>query len=101
MHAVFAKRLKELSQLLKTHKVKRAYAFGSVVSEKFTDESDIDILVRFEDGMTPEDYSDNYFNLLFALQKLFNRDVDLVSEAGLRNPYFISAVNRTKQPIYE
>ena len=101
MNPFLKHKIEDLKQMLKKHKVKRAYAFGSVCSENFNEQSDIDLLVRFEEGMLPEDYSDNYFNLLFTLQKYFNRNIDLVSEASLTNPYFISSVNRSKQLIYE
>jgi len=101
MQMLIQDRLPQLISILKSHKVKRAYTFGSALTEKFNAQSDIDFLVNFEDGMIPEDYSDNYFDLLFKLQDLFNRHVDLVSEVSLTNPYFIKSVNKTRQVIYE
>lgn len=47
------------------------------------------------------EYSDNYFNLLFRLRDFLGREVDLISETSLKNPYLIRSVNRTKQIIYE
>jgi predicted nucleotidyltransferase len=101
MHQILLDSIPQLKQLFKLHKVKRAYAFGSSLTNNFNDSSDIDFLVRFEDGMQPEDYSDNYFNLLFSLQDLFKREIDLVSEPSIRNPYFKKSVNNSKQLIYE
>lgn len=101
MNQLLKNSINELKELLKQHKVKRAYAFGSVCSDNFKEDSDIDLLVKFEDNMTPEDYSDNYFNLLFNLQNYFQRKIDLVSESSLTNPYLINSINRSKQLIYD
>ncbi len=101
MQAIFTEKLKELTRLLKTHKVKRAYAFGSVCTDKFTNESDIDLLIAFEDGLDPIEYGDLYWSLDETLPKLFGRPVDLITERQLRNPYFIKVLNKTKTAIYE
>jgi uncharacterized protein len=101
MQSFLADKLPGLTGILKMHKVKSAYAFGSVCTEAFAADSDVDLLVKFEDGIEPVEYSDNYFNLLFKLRDFLGREVDLVTEAGLKNPYFKQAVNRTKQAIYE
>lgn len=91
---------REIESLCKAHKVQTLYAFGSVLNEGFNEESDIDFLVNFQEIAVLE-YADNYFDLLFALQKIFNRKVDLVTEKSLKNPYFIAEINKTKQLIYE
>ncbi len=83
------------------YKVKRAYAFESLGAEAFNANSDVDLLVKFEDGIEPMDYSDNYFNLLFRLRGFLGREVDLVPETSLKNLYFINSVSRTKETIYE
>lgn len=101
MNQLLKNSINDLKELLRQHKVKRAYAFGSVCSDNFNQDSDIDLLVKFEDNMTPEDYSDNYFNLLFNLQNYFKRKIDLVSESSLTNPYLINSINRSKQLIYD
>jgi predicted nucleotidyltransferase len=40
--------ISEISALCKAHKVKYLYAFGSVLNEKFNEDSDIDLVVDFE-----------------------------------------------------
>jgi uncharacterized protein len=101
MKSFLSDKLPELTRILKTHKVKRAYAFGSVCTPAFDNNSDIDLLVKFEDGIEPMEYSDNYFNLLFKLRDFLGREIDLVPESSLKNPYLLQSVNRTKQAIYE
>lgn len=48
-----SEKLPEVQRLFKEHKIKRAYAFGSVVTEKFSSHSDIDLLVTFESEPDP------------------------------------------------
>jgi predicted nucleotidyltransferase len=58
--------------------VKRLYAFGSAVSGDFNENSDIDFLISFSDNLSPEEYSDNYFNLHYKLRELFNRSIESI-----------------------
>ncbi len=90
---------KDILNLCKTHKVKSLYAFGSVLTDKFNSESDIDLIVDFEQ-LDVLDYGDNYYNLKFSLENIFKRSVDLLEEKALKNPYFIKAVNQSKKLIY-
>ncbi len=90
---------KDILNLCKTHKVKSLYAFGSVLTDKFNSESDIDLIVDFEQ-LDVLDYGDNYYNLKFSLENIFKRSVDLLEEKALKNPYFIKAVNQRKKLIY-
>ena len=101
LNSIIINNLSEIKRLLNQYKVKRAYAFGSVCTDKFNEQSDIDLLIAFHDGLNPIEYGDNYFSLANALEKFFHRHVDLVTEPMLRNPYFIESVNETKMPIYE
>ena len=90
-------------ELCKKHRVKTLSVFGSVLTDRFNDNSDIDFLVTFlphnPDDMN-FDYCRNYWDLENSLENLFGREVDLVEEDGLRNKYFIANVNRTKQLLY-
>ena len=49
----------DIKTLCEAHKVKTLYAFGSVLSDKFTIDSDIDLIVDFE-ALDILDYADNY-----------------------------------------
>ena len=65
---------------LKELKVKRLALFGSVARGDDCPDSDVDILVEFEDEFNLRIYS----NLLFYLQELLERKVDLVLRDGLK-----------------
>jgi predicted nucleotidyltransferase len=88
-----------IKDLCKTHKVKRLYAFGSVLTDKFSDTSDIDLMVDFE-AIELKSYADNYFNLKFALETILRRPIDLLEEKAIKNPYFKRAVEQQRQLIY-
>ncbi len=42
-----------LIELFKTHKVKTAYVFGSVLTAHFSEHSDVDFLINFQEGIDP------------------------------------------------
>ena len=92
-----------MQQVIKTckrHRVKSAWAFGSVTSDKFNDDSDVDLLIAFEE-IPFDGYADNLFELEEELKNLLQREVDLVPLHTLSNPYFIESVNRSKVLLYE
>ncbi|MDE6632219.1 MAG: nucleotidyltransferase domain-containing protein [Muribaculaceae bacterium] len=93
--------IQRIFELCRLYKVRSLAVFGSILTDRFNEHSDVDMLVDFE-PMDHEmfDYVSNYFNFRDALELLFNRKVDLIEEKALRNKYFISNVNRTKQIIY-
>lgn len=89
----------EIKRLCENHKVKSLYAFGSVLTDRFNSESDIDLIVDFS-TIEVEDYADNYFDFKFSLQDLLNRPIDLLEEKAIKNPYFKKSVNQQRQLIY-
>jgi predicted nucleotidyltransferase len=100
LHPTFKAQLPLLARLFKEHKIKNAYVFGSVVGDKFTDESDIDFLINFEEGLEPLEKGEIWWSLYDTLREVFNREVDLLIESSLKNPYFIEEINEKKQLIY-
>lgn len=91
--------MKEIEALCKKHKVTRLFVFGSILTDRFNEESDIDFVVDF-DRENVTDYFDYYFNLKYALEDLFKRKVDLLEEQTIRNPYLKKSVDQTKTLIY-
>lgn len=99
MNRIISDKIEELKKLCNIYKVKSMYAFGSVCTDKFNDNSDIDLLISF-DKLSIEQYTDNYFDLHYKLQDLFSRKIDLLTDNSLSNPYFIKGIEQTKQLIY-
>ncbi len=87
--------------LCKKYKVAKLWVFGSILTDRFNDDSDVDFSVKFDKHNIPLlDYADNYLDLLESLSSLFARKVDLITEDSLTNPYFIKELNATKKLIY-
>ena len=89
----------EIKDLCFKNKVKSLYVFGSVLTNKFSENSDIDLVVDI-DSNDPFDYADSYFNLKFALQDLFKRPIDLLENKVIKNPYIRSNIDGSKILIY-
>lgn len=100
MHQIIQTNITEIKQIFKEHNVSEAFVFGSVCTENFNENSDIDFIIKFKQRFF-DDYVDNFFSLEEKLQILLNRNVDILTEDNLKNPYFIKVVNKTKTPIYE
>lgn len=89
----------KITALCKAHRVKKIYVFGSVLTDKFSNESDIDLIVDFE-NVDIDDYADNYFDFKFSLQDILKRSIDLLEEKAIKNPYFRTSVNQQRQLLY-
>jgi predicted nucleotidyltransferase len=91
----------DLADLCRKYKVKSLEVFGSAANGAWDPTtSDLDFLVDFL-PLSPGPHSKSYFGLWFALQELFQRDVDLVeTPATIANPFFRLAVNRSRRVLY-
>ena len=89
----------KIRDLCARHKVGKLFAFGSVLTSKFQSDSDIDFVVDFT-GVDLYDYADNYFDLKFSLENLFKRNVDLLEDKAINNPYLRQSIDASKQLIY-
>ena len=96
MNAIVKSNLSTIQTLMKGHGVVRAFLFGSAATDNMNDNSDVDFLVRFDDQLNILDYGDNYFDLMYALQDLLKRDVDIVAEETITNPYLLQRINMQK-----
>lgn len=89
----------EVAQLCRKYGVRQLEVFGSATTDTFDPQrSDLDFLVEFD--ANPSGLFDRYFGLKESLEALYGRSVDLVTAGSLENPYFIAAVNKTRQLVY-
>ena len=89
----------QIRKLCGSNKVKSLFAFGSVLTDEFRTDSDIDLVVDI-DEKNPLSYSDSYFNLKFQLEKLLQRKVDLLEHKAIKNQYLKKQIEKTKVLIY-
>lgn len=93
------KNRKKIIELCKRHKVATLFAFGSILTNQFKSDSDIDLIVEF-DEVDLFSYADNYFDLKFSLENLLQREVDLLEDKAIINPYLRQSIDATKKMIY-
>lgn len=93
------KHIADIKKLCDHHKVKYLYAFGSVLTNEFDNESDVDLMVDF-DQIDIALYADNYYDFKFSLQDILKRPIDLLEENAIKNPYFRQNINKQRQLIY-
>ena len=96
----FSKYRPSIIALCEKHKVKRLFAFGSVLTSRFTEKSDIDLVVDFDKEVEQVDYVNNFFDLRDALSAIFHREIDLLEDKAIRNPVLRRNIDNTKLFIY-
>jgi uncharacterized protein len=92
--------LEQVAVLCRTFGVARLDVFGSAATGACRNDSDLDFVVAFADT-TQGTYADRYLDLAEALEALFGRKVDLLTERAIRNPYFRREVDATRQVVYD
>lgn len=91
--------IQKIIALCEKHKVRKLFAFGSILTNRFNEDSDVDLVVSFN-KLKVSDYFNNYFDFKYALEELLGREVDLVEEQTIQNPYLKKNVDATKVLIY-
>ncbi len=79
-------------------RVKELSLFGSALREDFRPDSDVDVLVVFE-----EDAEWDLWDHMHAedeLRQLFGREVDLVEKSAVRNPFRRHHILTNREVIY-
>lgn len=89
-----------IAEACSRYNVEELYAFGSILTDKFSEESDVDFIVSIQD-QDPLAYAENYFALKFELEKILNRKIDLLEQKAIRNKSFEKLINRDKVVVYE
>jgi len=91
----------QIRRICSDHKVEQLFVFGSIKTDRFNDRSDVDVLVQFSSYVDPLEYFDNYMDLKEKLKLVLNREIDIVENQAVRNPFFRKILDREKILIYE
>jgi len=84
----------QILRLCEHYKVKSLYSFGSVNTTKFNEQSDVDLMVDFV-TTDPIEYTNNYFDLKFELERILNRSIDLLEHKAIKNPFLRENIDRS------
>lgn len=78
--------------------VEELAVFGSALREGFREDSDLDVLVRF----APEARWDlfDWVEMITELEAVAGREVDLVAQSGLRNPFRRAEIMSSREIVY-
>ena len=98
--SIIDQNIDKIRKLCEQHYVSQLSVFGSILTDKFTKNSDIDLLVAFS-NIDLQNYADNYFSLKQALEEIFRRQVDLLEDKAIRNPYLRQSIEASKRLLYE
>ncbi|HXO21255.1 MAG TPA: nucleotidyltransferase family protein [Thermoanaerobaculia bacterium] len=88
----------KLTRFCQRWRITELSLFGSALREDFRPDSDVDVLVTFEET-APWSLWD-LSTMRLELADMFGREVDLVEEKGLRNPFRRHAILSTKRVVY-
>ena len=91
----------ELSRACRRFGVRRLELFGSATRDDFNPgSSDLDFIVSFANKALGS-YADRYLDFALALEQLFGRPVDVITERSLQNPSLQQEIAADRQVIYE
>lgn len=91
----------KIIELCRKFHVRKLWVFGSILTDRFRPDSDIDLCVDFDWSNIPLlDAADNFFDFQFALEDIFGRRVDITEDTAVRNPYFRKELDETRKLIY-
>ncbi len=94
-------RKKDFLELCASHQVKTLYAFGSATTNRFDpDKSDIDLLVEIDEN-DPIERGEILISLWERFEDFFQRNVDLLTDASIRNPILRQSIDDSKVLIYD
>lgn len=91
----------KIIELCKRFHVRKLWVFGSILTNRFHPESDVDLCVDFDwDNIPLMKSADNFFGFQSALEDLLKRRIDITDDSSVRNRYFREELNETRQLIY-
>ena len=93
----------KIISLCHKYRVAKLWVFGSILTPRFNDNSDVDFSVDFDsEAIRREgiDWADTFFDFMHELEDVIGRKVDLVCDDSVSNPYFRKQLNSTKKLIY-
>jgi uncharacterized protein len=100
MIPLVAERRDEIAELCRRFGVRRLDLFGSAADGRFDEAtSDLDFVADFADTDVPG-YAFRFIDFAEALEALFGRRVDVVTERSIKRPRFRASVAAQRQPVY-
>ena len=87
-----------IERLCREWRIRKLSLFGSILRDDVRPDSDVDVLVTFDQDASWSAW--DLLDLRTELGALFGREVDLVEERSLDNPFRRRSILRSQQVIY-
>ncbi|MCZ7546281.1 MAG: nucleotidyltransferase family protein [Anaerolineae bacterium] len=88
----------EIAAFCRRHHIRKLALFGSVLRDDFRPDSDVDVLVEFEPGKTPDFF--RFIDMQEELSAILRHKVDL-NTPGFLSRHFRQKVLDTAEVVYE
>ncbi|HAL45983.1 MAG: DNA polymerase subunit beta [Planctomycetes bacterium GWF2_42_9] len=89
---------KSIEEFCRKWEISEMSLFGSVLSDDFRNDSDIDVLVSFKDNSSWSLF--DFVDMIDELKIIFGRKVDLVEKDTLKNPFRRKTILASNKVIY-
>ena len=87
-----------IAEFCRSHHIRKLSLFGSVLRDDFRPDSDVDVLVVFQDDMRRDLF--DHMKAEEELKQIFGRDVDLVEKKAIKNPFRRHHILSNHEVIY-
>lgn len=96
---IIQKNIEAIKRLCEKYHVKKLFVFGSVLTDRFGEQSDVDFVVEFN-AIDLYSYAENYWNLKENLEMVLERPVDLLEKQTIKNPHLLGSINKNRDLVY-
>lgn len=88
----------KINEFCRKWQIRELSLFGSALRDDFNPKSDIDLLVTFDSSASWDLW--DLIDMRSELETIFGREVDLVEEHTVRNPFRRRAIFQSRQVLY-
>ena len=88
----------QIEEFCQRNHIRRLALFGSVLRDDFGMDSDVDVLVEFQDDAKWDLF--DHMEAEEELKRIFGRDVDIVEKKAVRNPFRRHHILSNHEVIY-
>jgi uncharacterized protein len=90
--------INDIEDLVKKYDIKEIAIFGSSIRDDFNENSDIDLLIEFNNSENISLF--DIIDIQDYFRSITKRQIDIVEPSGLKNPYRRDSILRNKEPLY-
>lgn len=101
MHPLIETNRSAIEALCREFGVQKLEVFGSIMTDSFTADPDVDFLVTYPDGYDFRPWGSRLFDFEERLAIQLKREVDVVMLSALKNTYVKREADKTRTEIFD